>query len=117
MVAEIRKVSPDDPILSGYAIEPTSFNIWVGLWDGELALIWGLTPTSLISDKAYIWSISTPVVRRCPKSLLKLSRAWLRETEFVEYIGLCDCKTTWVKHLGAQFESTNTEYALFTIRI
>ncbi len=120
MTAEIRKINRDDPLLAPYQSESVeqSQDIWAGFWNGELALIWGLIPVSLLSDKAYIWSVGTPILRRCAKTLLRLSRLWLKEIaqEYPELLGLCDQKTAWVKHLGAEFEQTKGEYALFTIR-
>lgn len=35
---------------------------WTGLVDKEVACIWGLVAPSILSDSAYLWLITTPVI-------------------------------------------------------
>ena len=70
MVAEIRNISHDDPLLDccrSDLVEGSS-NIWAGFWDGELVGLWGVVPGSLLSETAYIWSFILPSVAKCKKT-------------------------------------------------
>ena len=120
MVAEIRKVSADDPRLAPYHSDvlDQSRDIWIGTYDGELMLVCGIVPMSLVSDTAYIWSVTNPEVKHYALSLLRESRRWLKGIlqEFPILVGLCDCKTAWVKHLGAEFNPGANGLHTFTIR-
>ena len=120
MSAEIEKVKASDPALDPWRNEviEASRDIWVGRWNGKVVLVWGLIPQSLISDTAYVWSASTPEVRHCAKALLKLSRQWVREVqaEFTILTGFCECKTSWLSHLGAEFRPGIRQFYEFQIR-
>ena len=115
MTVTIEKVTKDDPMLAFYwvAAMDRSTAIWVGRLNGEIALIWGIAPRSVISSTAFVWSVSAPPIRHCAKSMLKFSRAWLKEisAEFDELVGLCEFDTVWLKHLGAKSDGIS-----FTIR-
>lgn len=84
--------------------------IWVGLYNGQAVIIFGLIPDSLLSLNAYVWSFTTPVVRLCRKSFLKHSWSFLEILlkEYPNLVGHCVTKSTWLKHLGAQFVSADT---------
>lgn len=120
MTAEIRKLDHDDPLLTDLRCDmvQASTKIWAGYWNGELAIIWGIAPTSLLSDTAFIWSRATPVIRQCPKTLLHVTRQWVHEMgeEYPNLIGVTDRKTVFIEHLDAEFAKGPGEFSAFTIR-
>ena len=120
MTATIERVSHDDPVLVPYLndVISSSRDVWVGRLDGEVVLVWGLIPQSLLSETAYIWSLALPGIKKCPRAMLTLSKAWVAERleEFTTLTGFTECKTSWLKHLGAEFHPGLERYHEFTIR-
>lgn len=105
MIVEIAK---DDPRVAGILPKTRDLDettrLWIGLWHGEVAVVWGLVPGSMLSDEAYVWSLATPVVRRCRKALLREGRAWIEAIlkDYPTLVGYCVGTTTLVRHLGAR---------------
>ena len=120
MVAVIREIKADDPLLLPCLgdVVKASQGIWAGFWDGELVAMWGLVPESLLSDTAYIWSYTTPVVTRCKKTFLKVTKAWIkaRQEEYPRLVGLTNCKTSFIKHIGADFGGETAGLTSFIVR-
>lgn len=108
MIPNIRITTKDDPLIAQYNKLP-GFNattrVWICSWDVEVAVILGLIPGSLLSNRGFLWSITTPEAELYRKSFLKYSRILLREIldEYPILVGFCDQKTKWLKHLGAEF--------------
>lgn len=121
MSVEIRRIEKNDPILIPFTSDVTqaSTEIWAGFYNGELGIVWGILPGSLLSDTAYIWSIATDVVKRCPKAFLRASRQWLKSMsgEYAIFVGLCRRDTTYVQHLGAEFFDDHDSFARFEIKV
>ena len=121
MSVEIRKITADDPLLLPYQSDVirASTEIWAGFYINELGLVWGIVPGSLLSETAYVWSISTDVVKKCPKTLLRASRQWLKEMSenYSILVGLCKQDTAYVKHLGAEFSGNFDGFARFEIKV
>jgi hypothetical protein len=120
MAAEIRNITSDDPLLDccrSDLVEGSS-NIWAGFWDGELVGLWGVVPGSLLSETAYIWSFILPSVAKCKKTFLRVTKDWVEDMlkEYTTLCGLTNCKTVFIKHLGAEFHDGIDGYSAFTIR-
>jgi hypothetical protein len=109
MRVEIRQVHASDPLVDSLLVDPTlrgSEEIWAGLADGELVIIWGLIPASLLSDRACLWSHTTEAVGKCRKTFIKLSRLAVRQAlaSYPVLFGICDGSTSWLRYLGAEID-------------
>lgn len=71
MPAEIRHARKEDfygvtmnakELQSCYAYLKASAFAWTGLINKEIACVWGLVPPTILSDSAYLWLLTTPVV-------------------------------------------------------
>ena len=117
---EIRRVACDDPILDGVRNAETdmSSDIWVGLWDGEPVIVWGIIPRCLLSEDAFVWSFTWPAVHKCKKTFLRRTREMVKELHktYPTLYGLCSRHTRWLDHLGAVYTSTFDNYHVFVIR-
>lgn len=121
MKVEIRKVEITDPLVDGLIADPHlrgSEQIWAGLADGRLVVVWGLLPPTLLSDEAYLWSYATEEVSRCRKTFVKLSRMAVEQmlNEYPTLWGWCKGQSRWLQWLGAEFGAQMGEFTLFTIR-
>lgn len=132
MKVEIRQVAADDQALLAelpchFAPEQASQmvkafgaseQIWVGLWEGKIAIVWGLCPGSVLSDTALIWSWSTPVVMQCRKTFVRLSRLAVAQAlqAYPTLTGFCSADSHWLRWLGAEIGPGPGEFSSFTIR-
>jgi hypothetical protein len=77
-----------------------------GLCNGGLLCILGFIPQSTLSDEAYVWMCSTPLVNKHKTifgrwAFRMLAAAWQR---YPRLVGLCEKDTVgWLIHLGAKF--------------
>lgn len=122
MRAEVRELDRDDPLLGGFRDCHTykaTTRFWAGFWDGELAAIWGIAPNSAVSDTAFIWSVGYPVLAKCRRMLLIVTRSWLRAMaqDFTTLVGTCDDTTALVKHMGATFGEAKDGFRNFVIKV
>jgi hypothetical protein len=119
MTAEVREIAATDPILN--ALDPMFLGagkIWAGFFNGDLVVVWGVVPASLLSDSAYIWSWTTPKVLKCRKSFVKLSKIAVAKMlgEYPILVGLCEKETHWLQWLGATIVGQDGKYLTFTIK-
>jgi len=93
---------------------------WVATCNGETACIWGLTPRDMTADEAYIWSLTTDVVRKYPVLFLHCTKDAMTEMlkRYSRLVGLCEDERSkkWLKLFGATFGSTYLGYQAFEIR-
>jgi hypothetical protein len=114
MKVEVRRIAGDSPILDGILDESLqslrrSELIWAGYADGELVVVWGLVPLSLLSDRAYLWSHTTKSVQSCKKTFVKLSRLAVAQAleAYPILFGICAGSTSWLRYLGAEITGSS----------
>lgn len=94
---------------------------WACYINGELVCVWGLCPSSLLDDKAYLWMRHTPQLNEHEFVFIRHSRLVL-ETIFKQYraiVGLTaatDHKAIrWIQWLGGKYDSPKDGYRAFVI--
>ena len=97
-----------------------STETWVATANGETACIWGLTPRDIMSEEAYIWSLTTDVVRRWPVVFLRCTKIALDEMlkRHSRLVGLCEDERSikWLRVLGATLGPDYLGHQTFEIR-
>lgn len=121
MKIEVRGILPDDPILAelqDHEILQESAEVWVGLADGSIAIVWGFITPSILSDRAHAWCWVTPHVQHYRKALLRHSREIIADalTRYSTLYGICSGNRRWLAWLGAEFGEAVSGHPTFTIR-
>ena len=99
-----------------------STRVWVGMDDGKVAAFWGIMLPTLISDRAYLWLYTTPVLDNHKFVFVRQSQVWIKETlkEFPLIVGHAlsgeDKSIRWLKWLGAKFLHPEGRLIPFEIR-
>ena len=95
---------------------------WTGLVDGQIVCIWGLVPPTLLSDSAYLWLITTPVVEDHKFAFVRHSQIILNGMldSFPLIVGhvLADQPQSkkWLKWLGVKFMPAEGRLIPFELR-
>jgi len=90
--------------------------------DGQGAALWGLVPPSILSDRAYLWLVTTDVANNHTFLMARYSRMIVEEMlqEHPILIGHCHIDDSrahrWLKWLGAEFGFPEAKRIPFTIR-
>jgi hypothetical protein len=83
-------------------------------------IAWGIVPQSLLSDRAYLWSLADPnVVCTCKRALLRHTRRIIGEfhRHYPILFGMSRRETRFLDHLGAVWGDTDSEgFTYFEIR-
>lgn len=84
-----------------------SIEIRQGLVDGKLACVWGLIPPTLLSDSAYLWLLTTPLVAEHKFLFVRHSQIHIQELlktypKIIGDVGNQQAKR-WLEWLGAKF--------------
>jgi hypothetical protein len=78
-----------------------------GFWDDQLLCVVGFVPATILSDSAYLWMCSTPLVNE-HKLIFGRWCKWMAGnalTRFQVVRGHCDRHSVgWLRHLGARLE-------------
>jgi hypothetical protein len=83
-----------------------SFSAWTGSIDGEVACVWGLITPTVLSNRAYLWLLTTDLVDNHPFVFVRHSQMVLREMlghfESIEghVVAGQDRSIRWLKWLG-----------------
>lgn len=99
-----------------------SFCIHIGWIKDEIACIWGLMTTSLLSEQAYMWLHTTEIVQDHTITFIRGSRCIVKIAleDFPSIIGECvvgnDRGMAWLRWLGAEFGESNGQHIPFIIR-
>lgn len=95
---------------------------WVGRVDDKVACVWGLMQPSLLSDRAYLWLLTTDIVDEHPFLLVRHSQRWI-EDMLRTYscisgdVHIEDQRALrWIKWLGAVFGEPEGMKIPFQIR-
>lgn len=96
---------------------------WLGIHDSDIACIWGLVPSSVISDRAYLWLLTTDVVDEHKFVFIRHSQLIIEETlkEYSMIVGHVangnERAKRWLKWLGAKLSLPNKDgFIPFEIR-
>lgn len=91
-----------------------SIEVRCGMLDGSVACIWGLIPPTLLSDRAYLWLLTTDIIAEHKFLFVRYSQRYIEEMLKVYPViyGEVEPKNEkakrWLKWLGATFgEPTN----------
>jgi hypothetical protein len=94
----------------------------MGVVDGEVACVFGLIPPTLLSDRAYIWLLSTDLVEQHKFLFVRYSQLWMGEMlkTYDAIYGHCmvgnEKAIKWLKWLGADFFGVDGGRLKFVIR-
>ncbi len=95
---------------------------WVGEADGVVACVWGVITPTLLSNRAYIWLITTALAEEHQFLLVRYSRMALDELleHYDEIHGHCmighSQSIRWLRWLGAEFSEPQGQLVPFVIR-
>jgi hypothetical protein len=100
-----------------------SQEIWFGMHDGKIACVWGLAPPSTISNRAYLWLLTTDLVDEHKFLFIRHSQVVVEEA--LERYDLIaghvavgnDTARRWLRWLGARIgPAEDNGYSVFQIR-
>jgi len=80
-----------------------------GMVDGKIACVWGLIPPTLLSNKAYLWLLTTDIVAEHKFLFVRHSQRYVEEALKQYPIIVGDClignasAMRWLRWLGAEF--------------
>jgi hypothetical protein len=118
-VIEIRKaraedftglVQDPDALRACYNYLNASVTAWTGMIDGGLACIWGLVPPTILSDTAYLWLYTTPVLDQHKFTFVRHSQLMIEKMleDFPVIVGHVlagqERSKRWLKWLGVTFK-------------
>lgn len=97
----------------------TSGEVWAGWVNDELEAVWGVIPSSFMSDQAYIWMMDLPI--KHPIILARYSRKVMDALLYRWPILFGHCRygtysTAWLGWLGAEFGQPREGLVPFEIR-
>ena len=96
--------------------------IYRGTVDGKVICIWGLVPSSLLSDRAYLWLYTTKEVEEHQFIFVRHSQRMIEEMlkQFDIIVGHAHIDAPrsirWLKWLGATFSEPDGKRIPFVIR-
>jgi len=99
-----------------------SEEIWFGMHDDRIACICGLWPPSLISNRAYLWLLTTDLVEQHKFLFIRHSQRMIEDAlkRYDKIIGHVevgnDAGRKWLRWLGANIEPPANGFSKFTIR-
>lgn len=107
-------------IVSSYIRQ--SVFVWTGKVDDKVACVWGLIPPTILSNRAYLWLLTTDLVEDNRFMFIRWSQRYVEHmlTIFPEIHGYADTRfknnIRWLKWLGAKFTDKEGYGAKFVIR-
>lgn len=99
-----------------------SIEVWQGIVNGEVACVWGLIPPSLLSDRAYLWLLTTRLVEDHKFVFVRNSQRYIEVAlkTWPEIYGDCvvgnQSAKRWLQWLGASFGDAKDGKIPFVIR-
>lgn len=94
---------------------------YVGLVGEKIACVWGLIPPSILSDQAYLWLYTTPLVDEHKFLFIRHSQRMMEEMlkQYSRIIGFAnvgnDRAIRWIKWLGGVFSEAENGKMNFVI--
>jgi hypothetical protein len=95
-----------------------SIEAWTGLIDGEVVCVWGLISPTVLSNKGYLWLLTTDLVDKHPFTFVRHSQIIIRDLmknlEYIEghVMTNSDRSIRWLKWLG--FRMTGERHGEWT---
>jgi hypothetical protein len=95
---------------------------WVGTVDGKPACAWGLVPPTILSERAYLWLITTDLVDQHKFMFVRNSQRFIEDAlkTYPTIVGHCVASETrsirWLKWLGAVFREPEGNRIPFMIK-
>lgn len=95
---------------------------WTGLLDGRVACVWGLIAPTILSEKAYLWLLTTDLIDEHPFTFIRHSQIVLREMlksfKYIEGHVVADSTRSirWLKWLGFELHRRNGKLIEFHMR-
>jgi hypothetical protein len=99
-----------------------SEEVWLGMHDDKVACIWGLVPPTTISNRAYMWLLTTDLVEKhkflfVRHSQLVVESALERYEVIVGHVAIQnEAAKKWLRWLGAEFGEIEKGWFQFKIR-
>lgn len=97
-------------------------DMWVVIISGEVCGVFGIAPTTLLSDAVYMWLWWTDRLARHSFTFTRWSRIVISEllARYTRIYGVCeaaaDRSQRWLRWLGAEFGPAKDGWAPFEIR-
>ena len=95
---------------------------YVGLLNGEAVVLWGVEARTILSDTAFMWMVTTPVVEAHPIPFVRRAAVFIRSVlaEHGQVEGTVVTSNTiavkWVTWLGAELEEVAPGVLVFRLR-
>lgn len=99
-----------------------STHCWTGFVDGEIACMWGLVPPTLLSDQAYLWLVTTDLVKQHRFALVRHSQRMVEQALEIYPLIVGQCERgneeamRWIRWLGGTFGPWKDNLRPFEIR-
>jgi hypothetical protein len=99
-----------------------SEEVWFGLHDDKVAAVWGLIPPSLVSNRAYLWLLTTELVEAHKFLFIRHSQLVIEDALKRYPIVTGDVEVgnhaarKWLRWLGADIGVPEKGYSPFIIR-
>jgi|SRR5215467_4666379 len=95
-----------------------SYEAWTGLIDEEVVCVWGIISPTILSDKGYLWLLTTDLVDKHPFTFVRHSQIVIRDLmkhlNYIEGHVMTNSERSirWLKWLG--FRMTNERHGMWT---
>lgn len=93
---------------------------WSGFADGEIACIWGIETETILTDRATLWLVTTPLVEKYSFLFLRFSKIFIEsllKQEFSLVHGMVsesfERSKLWLKWLGFTVEPAKDGFRYF----
>lgn len=99
-----------------------SLHVWIGYNDTDILAFWGLIPPTLLSDRAYLWLMTTEHMHSHQFMFIRWSQRAVEEMvrEYPLIVGHCAVSATksirWLRWLHAEFTEPQGQLIPFTIK-
>jgi len=117
---EARAIPNADAVLNRWL--HMSEEVWLGMHDGKVACMWGLAPPTVISDRAYLWLLTTDLVEEHKFLFVRHSQVAVESAleRYPVIVGHVEVGNTAAKRwlsrwLGAKFDDPEQGFVRFCI--
>jgi hypothetical protein len=115
VVSDIQRAMKQHSAVSESYLKASLFS-WTGLVDDEVACVWGLLAPTMLSDSAYLWLITSPVIEEHKFTFVRHSqmivKAMLEDFPSIKGHVLANQPNSrrWLQWLGVCFQPPITGY-------